>query len=185
MRAIAEAAELEPVLSVSARQCQQLPLWTRRARMGNQIRKLCRGNVVSAGSSAASKKSPLPKKGTVQLQHLCGLCSSQMACSSHLEGTEDSPENFSPLSDSKNHKNAPLLPPTFLVPCLHIASHSIHKALCLLLPATDSLSNRNWRFGMTMILARLAMDLWHGLLLSGRINTFGTVCLKRICGSGQ
>lgn len=144
--------------------------------------------MASAGSPAASERSPLPKEGTVQL-HLCGLCSSQMACSSHLEGTEDSPENFisvnaigSPLSESKNHKNTPLLPLTFLVPCLHIAAHSIHRALRLLLPARDRLPNRNWRFGMTVILARLAMDLWHGLLLSGRMNTSGTVRLKRICG---
>lgn len=74
------------------RQCQQSPLWTRRARMGSQIRKLCRGNVASGSACRASLgRLPLrPTKG-----HLCprrwssaastfvwSLCSSQMACSS-------------------------------------------------------------------------------------------------------
>lgn len=56
MRAIAEEAEPEPVLSVSVRQCQQLPLWTRRAQTGSQIRKLCRGNVASGRLTCNQRK---------------------------------------------------------------------------------------------------------------------------------
>lgn len=104
------------------RQCQQLPLWMRRARMGSQIRKLCRGNVAS-GSACRTSLGRLPCNqrkvtsaqggGTVQLQHLCGLfAQARWHVPPHVEVTEDYPENYisvsaigSPLSDSNNHKN--------------------------------------------------------------------------------
>ena len=117
------------------RQCQQLPLWTRRAQMGSLIRKLCRGNVASGSACRTSLGRLLlqPMKG-----HVCprrwysaattfewSLCSSQMACSSPMEVTEDYPENFisistigSPLCDSINHKN--FFPPPSYLPCLPV-----------------------------------------------------------------
>lgn len=123
--------------------------------------------------------------GTVQLQHLCGLfAQARWHVPPHMEVTEDCPENLisvsaigSPLSDSNNHKNF-FCPPSFLpCPlCSYCNSDSIHKAQSLLLPAKNCLLKRNWRFGMTVILAGLAMDLWHGLFLSRRMNTSCIVC---------
>lgn len=122
----------------------------------------------------------------MQLQHLCGLfAQARWHVPPHMEVTEDYPENFisvstigSPLSDSNNHKNF-FSPPSFL-PCplpSYCNSDSIHKAQSLLLPAKNCLLKRNWRFGMTVILASLAMDLWHGLFLSRRMNEYLLYCL--------
>lgn len=70
-----------------------------------------------------------------------------------------------------------LLPPSFLAPRLHIRnSDSVPKAQSLLLPAKNCLLTRNWRSGMTVILASLAVDCWHGLFLPRRMNTSRTVC---------
>lgn len=68
-----------------------------------------------------------------------------------------------------------LLPPYSPLPS-YCNSDSIHKAQSLLLPAKNCLLKRNWRFGMTVILASLAMDLWHGLFLPRRMNASCTVC---------
>lgn len=121
----------------------------------------------------------------MQLQHWCGLfAQARWHVPPHMEVTEDYPENFisvsaigSPLSDSNNHKN--FFSPPFFLPCplpSYCNSDSIHKAQSLLLPAKNCLLKRNWRFGMTVILASLAMDRWHGLFLSRRMNTSCTVC---------
>lgn len=137
------------------RQCQQLPLWTRRARMGNQIRKLCRGNVAS-GSACRTSLGRLPLQPTKS--HLCprrwcsaastfvwSLCSSQMACSSPHGSNRRLSRKF---HFCKRHWKSPqwqqyirtfsLLPPSSLAPCLHIATlivYARHKA-CSYLPRT-------------------------------------------------
>lgn len=121
----------------------------------------------------------------MQLRHACGLSAqARWHAPPHTEVTEDYPENVisvsaigSPLSDSNNHKNF-VFPPCFL-PCplpAHCNSDSIHKAQSLLLPAENCFLKRNWRCGMTVILASLAMDLWHGLFLPRRMNTSCAVC---------
>lgn len=144
----------------------------------------------------------------MQLQHLCGLfAQGRWHVPPHMEVTEDYPENGisvsaigSPLSDSNDHKNF-FSPPSFFICPLrsYCNSDSIHKAQSLLLPAKNCLLKRNWSFGMTVILASLAMDLWHGRFLSRRMNTSCTVCCtlppspctnkeimkKRIWDSGQ
>lgn len=121
----------------------------------------------------------------MQRQHFCGLfAQARWHVPPHMEVTEDYPENVtsvsaigSPLSDSNNHNNV-CSPPSFLIcpPPSYCGSDSIHEAQSLLLPAENCLLKRNWRFGMTVILASLAMDLWHGLFLSRRMNTSCTVC---------
>lgn len=143
---------LELFLSVSLQAVPAVTPVDGRARMGSQIRKLCRGNVAS-GSVCRTSLGRLPLQPTKG--HLCprrwysaastfvwSLCSSQMAFPPHMEVTEDYPENFisvsaigSPLSDSNN-----FFSPLSFLPCplpSYCNSDSIprHRA-CSYLPRT-------------------------------------------------
>lgn len=105
---ISNVSEKAATLSFSflclSRQSQQLPLWTRKAQTGSQIKKLCRGNVTSGSACRTSlgRLSLQPTNG-----HLCprrwysaastfvwSLCSSQMACSSPHGSNRRLPRKF-------------------------------------------------------------------------------------------